>query len=154
MDSEIVNIYGNRVRIRVCGLCWQQQKLLLVNHKGLSENSFWAPPGGGVEFGQSLEENLEREFLEETNLSVKIGRFLFGCEFIHAPLHAVELFFETTVIAGTLKPGFDPEIQLIETANFLTAKQIRDIPANQLHGIFKIAVTPGEFSKLGGFYRI
>ena len=102
MTPEIAEIYGNRVRIRVCGLCWQEGSLLLIKHK-MGPEGFWAPPGGGLEYGESLEDTLRREFLEETGLDVVSEKFLFGCEFIKPPLHAVELFFNVRIVGGKLK---------------------------------------------------
>lgn len=154
MSSQIEEIYGHKVRLRVCGLCWQGEKLLLVNHKSLTDSDFWAPPGGGVEFGESMEEGLKREFREETGLEVSPGRFLFGCEFIAPPLHAVELFFEASYLSGTLQAGHDPELQIIGDAAYLSWEEIRAIPGRHRHGIFQLLTTPGDLRKLGGFYRI
>jgi len=71
----------------------------MASHHSLGESGIlWAPPGGGMDFGQSVEENLTREFREETGLKVEVKRFLFINEFLAVPLHAVELFFEVTRI--------------------------------------------------------
>jgi 8-oxo-dGTP diphosphatase len=154
MSSPIEEIYGHKVRVRVCGLCWQDEKLLLVNHKSLTDSDFWAPPGGGLEFGESMEEGLKREFREETGLEVFPGRFLFGCELIAPPLHAVELFFEVTHSSGVLRAGHDPELQIIQDAAYLSFEEILAIPGRHRHGIFQILTTAGDLGKLGGFYRI
>jgi 8-oxo-dGTP diphosphatase len=154
MTEEISNIYGNRVRVRVCGLCWRDGELLLVNHHSITEADFWAPPGGGVEFGALLEETLEREFKEETGLDIRTGPFLFGCQFLAASLHAVELFFDVEVIGGTLLTGTDPELPIIKEVRFISPSEFDRIPQANLHGIFKTAKKPDEFKKLGGFYRI
>ena len=69
--------------------------MLLVNHHSLNKgNDFWAPPGGGMDFGQSAEENLQREFLEDTGLKVDVEKFLCIHEYLKAPLHAIELIFK------------------------------------------------------------
>ena len=154
MDSEITKIYGNRVRIRACGICRDGDRLLLVNHKRLTGSDFWAPPGGGVEFGESIADTLKKEFLEEVNLAVEVGPFVFGCEFIKAPLHAVELFFEVIVVEGNLKPGYDPELQLIQDASFLLPTEILDMPPDQIHGIFKLYTADAQLRNLAGFYRV
>ena len=78
MEPEITKIYGNKIRVRACGLCWQNGQLLMVNHKGITQTNFWAPPGGGLEFGESIEQRLKKEFSEETGLEISKGRFLFG----------------------------------------------------------------------------
>jgi len=98
------------VRVRACGLCWDGNKLLLVNHYGLYNHDFWAPPGGGVEFGQSTALNLEREFAEETGIAIQTGEFQFLFEFIYPPLHAIELYFNVVVRAGSPITGIDPEM--------------------------------------------
>ena len=154
MDAEVVKIYGNKVRVRACGICWDEDALLLVNHTSLSASNFWAPPGGGVEFGQSIEACLTREFLEETGLTISVGRFMFGCEFISDPLHSIELFFEIQALEGRLRIGRDPEIQIIDDVKFLKFDQIRALPKTQTHGIFQYAATPADLNKLTGFFRI
>src|SRR5688572_12398154 len=100
MDSSIHSLYGEKIRVRVCGLCWQDGRLLMVKHNGLAEGGFWAPPGGGLEFGENLHVRLEKEFIEETGLQISVGEFQFGCEFIQTPLHAIELFFQVSVNGG------------------------------------------------------
>ena len=115
MTPEFAEIYGNKVRLRVCGLCWQGDSLLLVKHK-MGDKGLWAPPGGGIEYGESVDYALKREFLEETGLKIAVNKFLFGCEFIKKPLHAVELFFDVEKVAGVLRGGYDREFQLIEKA--------------------------------------
>ena len=154
MDTGIKNTYGNKVRLRACGICWKNNSLLLVNHKGITATHFWAPPGGGVEFGESVNDCLKKEFLEETGLAISTGKFLFACEFIHTPLHAIELFFSVSVVGGSLKKGNDPELAIIEDVKFLSAAQLLKIPANELHGIFNFIQTPGDLNTLNGFFRI
>ena len=153
MKPEIAEIYGNKVRIRVMGLCWEQDALLLVRHD-MGGSDFWAPPGGGVEFGETLEGALQREFMEETTLEVSVGKFLFGCEFVKKPLHAIELFFEVRHKSGELKTGSDPELQIVRSAKFYSPGEIRRIPASGLHGIFNRVESADKLRHLSGFYRI
>jgi len=154
MEKEITDIYGSRVRVRVCGLCWKEEKLLMVRHKALKTDGFWAPPGGGIDFNQTIEETLQREFIEETGLSVRLGVFRFGCEFIQSPLHAIELFYNTDQSEGSIRNGYDPEIQLIEEVKFLSPEELKTIPKDNLHRIFHNHQTKMEIEKLSGFYRI
>lgn len=158
MNQTIIEKFGNRVRVRACGICWKDDKLLMVNHKSLTANNFWAPPGGGVGIGQSLNDCLKQEFEQETGLVIQPGKFLFGCEFIQPPLHAVELFFEVSILGGTLKVGFDPELsrkqQIISAADFLSADEIDGIPLDQKHGIFKHCPKTKQLDRLHGFYII
>jgi 8-oxo-dGTP diphosphatase len=130
--------YAGKVRLRVCGICLQENKLLLVRHQ-LTENNqaFWAPPGGGLQFGETIAECLRREMLEETGLYTEVKRFLFVNEFKELPLQAVELFFELEIESGELITGTDPEAtadkQLIEEVAFLSLDEIRRIPLDEKH---------------------
>ena len=106
MNQEIINQYGNQLRIRLCGICVQDNKILLINHAGMNESGeFWSPPGGGLQFGETIEDCLKREFLEETNTIISVGKFLKINEFVKPPLHAIELFYEVKILSGEMKVG-------------------------------------------------
>ena len=127
MTQEIINQYGNKIRVRVCGICVQDDKILLVNHSGMNESGeFWSPPGGGLEFGESIEDCLKREFLEETNTVISVGKFLKINEFVKPPLHAIELFYEVKILSGEIKIGFDPEMdyQIIKDIQWLNFEEV------------------------------
>jgi 8-oxo-dGTP diphosphatase len=97
---------------------------------------------------------LKREFLEETGLTIEVGAFRFGCEFVNPPLHAVELFFEVARTGGNLIAGDDPELQIIQGATFTSFETIRAMNQENLHGIFREARTIEQFHRLQGFYRL
>jgi 8-oxo-dGTP diphosphatase len=154
--SQAVEKFGNRLRLRVCGICLQGDELLVVNHKGLYNHDFWAPPGGGVEFGETAEKALKREFLEECGLNVSVGEFLFACEYVNPPLHAVELFFAVST-NGQPRLGHDPEMganQILNDVRFLPPSELRALPAHHRHGIFNIAADTAHINRLRGFYPI
>jgi 8-oxo-dGTP diphosphatase len=158
IETEINEKYGNRVRIRICGLCWKGDQLLMVNHKHLTKGDFWAPPGGGLEFGESAHDALIREIQEETSQIMKPGRLLFSCEFLKPPLHAIEMFFEVHHEQGKPIIGTDPESsianQLIKDVRYLDFNSILSIPPDERHGIFRFTKTIDDLKKLNGFYRI
>jgi 8-oxo-dGTP diphosphatase len=101
-----------RPRLAVRALILQEDRLLLVNAYPGGTSDLWCAPGGGVEVGTSLPENLVREVREETGLRVTVGAVALVNEF-HDPerdFHQVDLFFRCTVTGGRIDPAWtDPE---------------------------------------------
>lgn len=160
MPSEnISKHFGNRLRCRVNGLLIEKNRILLIKHKGLGKDGYlWAPPGGGLEYGSPAIENLKREYLEETGLLIKVGNFLFNCEYINPPLHAIEMFFEVSRVGGEFYLGKDPELgdkdQIIESVNFLSIEEIKSIPLSALHSILHDINNLEELLLKKGYYSI
>lgn len=155
-NKELLDLYGNRLRMRVCGICVSDNRILMVRHNMAGpENVFWSPPGGGIQFGESAPQALVREFIEETGLRVEVGDMLFVNEFIASPLHAVELFFQVKNVSGTLQTGLDPEFldgnQIIQDVRFMDMSEIKTIPENQVHSIFKECETLHDLLSISGY---
>ena len=88
-------------RIAVRAVILDQDRLLLVNAwKGRTH--LWCAPGGGVEPHSSLPDNLQREVMEETGLTVRVGAPCLVNEFHdpHGEFHQVDIYFRCTVTAG------------------------------------------------------
>ncbi|MDZ7689989.1 MAG: NUDIX domain-containing protein [Balneolaceae bacterium] len=67
--------YKGRIRIRVNGLLVKDNALLMVRMRSpVTNQQVWMPPGGGLQFKESMEACLKREFLEETGLQVEVRR--------------------------------------------------------------------------------
>ena len=99
-------------RLAVRAVILHDDRLLLVNAWPGHISDLWCAPGGGVDPGASLPDNLAREVAEETGLKVRVNEPLMVNEF-HDPdrgFHQVEVFFRCTVTDDRVPPGWaDPE---------------------------------------------
>lgn len=122
-------LFGHKVRVRVCGLLVQDNALLMVHLDAPTRpEPFWSVPGGGLNYGEKIEDALKREMLEETGLTVRVGPLFYVSEFIQNPFHAVELYFLCEMKSGKLGVGFDPEFgdgkQIIKDVSFISLDQL------------------------------
>lgn len=125
-------IYSGKVRIRASAIIVEDSSILLINQDvPTKEFPVWLPPGGGVQLGESTEEALVREVMEETGLLVKPVTLRYIHEFIQNPFHAIEFYYLCEVDSGTLKTGSDPEhnseSQIIHHAKWIPLTEIDDI---------------------------
>ncbi|WP_448138042.1 (deoxy)nucleoside triphosphate pyrophosphohydrolase [Sphingobacterium siyangense] len=75
----------------VCGIILKDHLVLICRRKPeKSLGGYWEFPGGKVENGESYEESLLREVIEELNLKVKIKRHFFNTVY-HYENGAIEL---------------------------------------------------------------
>lgn len=98
-------------RIRVAALVCKGDSVLLVRHRK-GEETYWLLPGGGVQYGESLDEALRRELQEEACLDVRVGPLAMVNDSI-APdgsRHMVQLVFACEADGGAPKVGEDPRV--------------------------------------------
>lgn len=124
--------FSHQLRLRVCGLLVEEDTILLANiHSPVIDQLVWMPPGGGVEYGESMAASLKREFREETELSVTVDQLLHVQELIEEPFHAVECYFEVNRTGGEPAVGSDPELsneeQLIEEVAWIPISKLEEI---------------------------
>lgn len=154
--QEVLRLYGNRLRLRVCGICVQNNRILLLRHRGINpSDTFWCPPGGGMQFGETTHAAVVREFKEETGLDVAVLDLRFINEFMQPPLHALELFFEVKIVGGQAIIGTDPEMplnqQIIEEMRWMTFEEIKQYADNEVHSAFQHCNSLADLTKLSGY---
>ena len=116
----------NKIRIRVAVLILQDNKVLLVQHCK-NNRKYWLLPGGGLEFGETIESCALRELMEETNLEIELGDFLFMNESIpnDAHRHVINLYFEGQVTGGIMKLGDD---EVLSDVQFISISELPGLP--------------------------
>lgn len=157
LEKSIIEQFGNKLRVRVCGLCIENDKLLLVNHHALNDSGiFWGPPGGGMDYASNAVDNLKREFLEETGIQIEIIKFLFVHEYLSPPLHAIELFFLVKRIDGKVKIGYDPELsqdsQIIKDVGFIKYDELKKMNSDNIHQVFENFKSLQELKNAEGYF--
>jgi 8-oxo-dGTP diphosphatase len=58
-----------RTNVRVCAIIKKDNQILLI-HRFKNGDEYWVFPGGGVESGETWDQALVREVMEETSLPV------------------------------------------------------------------------------------
>ncbi len=87
-----------------------QGRLLMIKRGREPGAGLWSIPGGRIEPGETDDEALVREMLEETNLTVEVGRLLGRVQRPGLDGAVIDIRdYAVTVIGGTLRPGDDAE---------------------------------------------
>ena len=116
-------------RLACRAIIMHDDRLLLVNAWPGRTSTLWCAPGGGVECGASLPDNLAREVHEETGLTVAVGAPCLVNEY-HDPgsgFHQVEIFFRCTLTEGALSEDWrDPE-GVVHTRRFVSRSEMAEL---------------------------
>ena len=91
----------------------------------------WGVPGGKVEYGESLEEALRREFMEETGLELEDPEFAFVAEInrdpdFHKPAHFVSIEFLARSTHEDVRTNDE-----IEAFEWLSLREALELPLNR-----------------------
>ncbi|MGP3699142.1 NUDIX domain-containing protein [Rhodobacter sp. NSM] len=116
-------------RLAVRALILHEDRLLLVNAWPGGISDLWCAPGGGVEAGASLPDNLVREVAEETGLAVAVGDPCLVNEF-HDPdtgFHQVDVYFRCRITAGLLSTEWLDPAGVVTERRFFTRAEIARI---------------------------
>lgn len=117
-------------RLAVRAIILHENRLLLVNAWPEAKSDLMCAPGGGVERGSSLPDNLVREVYEETGLDITVGAPCLVNEF-HDPggsFHQVDVYFRCTLLsAPTLDPAWEDVDAIVTDRRWVTRRQMQDI---------------------------
>lgn len=107
---------------RVAGICVQNGKVLLQKPTNDNAHAF---PGGHVEFGETNEETLIREFKEEIGANIRVGELKWVAEAFfpwggsRKPCHQICLYYLVEILNPEIpKTGMFMATERIEGRNF------------------------------------
>jgi 8-oxo-dGTP diphosphatase len=124
-----------RHRLRSAAIIVHRNRMLLVCHVDPDTGeTFWVPPGGGIEAcDSSVWESAKRETLEETGLDVILDRPIYLREFYDTGLDTnnIELFFIASGFSGDLTirnvQGSGPDEHWIKDVRWLSREEMASV---------------------------
>jgi 8-oxo-dGTP diphosphatase len=99
----------NMFNIRVYGILINEEKQVLVSDEYIRGMYITKFPGGGLEFGEGTRDCLQREFMEEMNLKVKVTDHIYTTDFYQ-------------------RSAFNPDHQIISIYYFAEALEAITVP--------------------------
>jgi len=122
-------------------VCHQESILLVLRGKEPSKGQ-WAIPGGKVRPGENLHAAVEREIMEETGISIRVGELAYQFEFIERDAagalqyHYVVLDYYADYLDGVPRAGDDAA-----EARWVAFDELENLPLNAstkkaLHELF------------------
>ncbi len=92
------------------GIIVCQNKILIAQRKrGKDLEYFWEFPGGKIEQGETCEECLHREILEELNMEIKVGKFFMETSYDYDFGTIVLEFYWATCLEQNIPDLFEHE---------------------------------------------
>ena len=120
-------IYPDRPFVGVGAVIVDGERVVLIKRRFEPLKGQWSLPGGAVEVGESLEECVAREMLEETGLEVEVGPVIEVFDRItrdedgRVRYHYVLVDYLCWPVAGALRAGSDVDDAVFAHPSELTA---------------------------------
>ncbi len=121
-------------RIRVGVFLFKDHKVLLIKHVNPETGeTWWVPPGGGIQGAESIFEAAKREAKEEANLDIETGKVCYVRQFIYEEFdqNNADFYITAKVVGGdehigNLK-GMGGDEHFIKELKYFSQKEIADI---------------------------
>jgi 8-oxo-dGTP diphosphatase len=117
-----------RPRLGCAGLIQRGDHVLLGRRNKEPNRGLWVLPGGGVEFGETFEQTLERELMEEAGIRIAVRDTFKTYQLINPPdEHRVIVYLIADYIAGNPVPSSD-----LSEVRFFCKAELRELSRRKL----------------------
>ena len=122
---------GTPPRFAARAIIVHDDRLLLVNAYRDPQHNLMCAPGGGVEGGASLRDNLRRELMEECGLTISVGAPCLVNEFtddkISPTFHQIEVFFRCEIVEGTIDDNWVDVDGVVDTRRWVSRDEFASL---------------------------
>lgn len=135
-----MNSFPNqRFHVGVYGILINNNKILLIKKSRGAYKGMYDLPGGGIEFGEKIEEALRREFVEEAGINLEnqsfVGHSEYFCEYLNdanksRELHHLGLYYRVSASFDKIKSYPDGQDSL--GAEFIEIDKLHRIEIAQI----------------------
>jgi ADP-ribose pyrophosphatase YjhB (NUDIX family) len=112
-----------------------RDRLVLIRRDQEPARGYWTFPGGAVELGETLEDAVRREVLEETGLQVELGDVAAVFDRVDRDqagavrYHFVVVDYHARPVGGALRPGSD-----VSDARWFALEDLDHLPMTETAG--------------------
>jgi len=154
--------YPDRPIVGVGGIIFHEDQVLLIKRGMEPSLGQWSIPGGAVHVGETLEEAVRREILEETHLEVEVLTLAKVLERIfrdpggRVVYHYVLVDFLCRCKAGELKSDTDAQDARFVSLQDLPSYQIAPVTLEVIHRADRLRKNPEVWNSsagIGNFYE-
>ena len=105
----------------VCAVICMDQRLLIAKRSSSVHENIWEFPGGKIESGETPQQALKREIMEELDTEIAVGELIDTIEYDYPNFHLSMDCFWCEVIHGELI------LKEAEDAKWLTKEHLADV---------------------------
>ncbi len=124
--------YPDSPQIAVGAIVIKDNKVLLVRRSQPPDEGLWAIPGGRVELGETLQDAVEREIMEETGLIIRARNPIYVFDVINRDaegnirFHYVIVDLSADYVSGKPNAGDD-----VNEARWVSSQELDELPLNR-----------------------
>lgn len=135
----MTSLPGEHFHVGVYGILIKNKKILLIKKSRGAYRGMFDLPGGGIEYGEKVEDTLKREFIEETGITLSDYSFLGNnenfCDYLNETgeprkLHHLGLYYTVSATFETIKS--DPDGQDSLGAEFVDLSELDKVKVSPI----------------------